>query len=294
MQLRPRTRARPLSCATSSRALSPGFTGDRRPSSPSLAKTRFSPMSGTASAMVAIATIFMNDFSSRSRSFSGIRRSIKPWATLNATPAPHKRLAGISAARLIGIDHGQRGRNALRAGKMMVGDDQVHAQAACRFRRSKGADAHIHTDNELDAGSGGPLDDVVTHVIAIADAVRNMEIGGAAAQLNRGLEDDDCGGAIHVVIAINQDRFFVRRWRLRCDQQPPSCPPSGRANANARAWAQESVPPLRLRLIPRITRRRATVAASRGFFRPSEGQGTQLRSEGRQRWRRRRFLGPSA
>ena len=50
---------------------SPGFTGERRPSSPSLAKTRFSPISGTASAMVAIATIFMNDISSRDWSASG-------------------------------------------------------------------------------------------------------------------------------------------------------------------------------------------------------------------------------
>ena len=91
----------------------------------------------------------------------------------------------------------------------MVGDDQVDAQPARRLRRSKGADAHIHADDELDAGSRGALDDVVAHVIAVADAVRNVEVGGAAAQLNRGLQDDDCGRAIHVVVAVDQDGFFV-------------------------------------------------------------------------------------
>src|SRR5581483_11308000 len=52
--------------ATSISAFSPAFTGERKPSSPSAAMTRFSPVSGTASATVAIATIFRNDFSSAS------------------------------------------------------------------------------------------------------------------------------------------------------------------------------------------------------------------------------------
>ena len=48
-------------CATSSSAFRPGFTALRSASRPKDANTRFSPVSGTASAMVAIATTFMND-----------------------------------------------------------------------------------------------------------------------------------------------------------------------------------------------------------------------------------------
>ncbi len=50
-------------CAASSSALRPGFTALRKASSPNEAKTRFSPVSGTASAMVAMATTFMNESS---------------------------------------------------------------------------------------------------------------------------------------------------------------------------------------------------------------------------------------
>ena len=120
-----------------------------------------------------------------------------------------QRFAWIRAARLIGVDHGQRSRNALRARKVMVSDDQVHAQPAGCLRRSKGADPHVNADDQLDTGGGGLLDDVVAHVVAVADAVWNVEIGPAAAQLNRGLEDDDRGRTIHVVVAVNQNRFFV-------------------------------------------------------------------------------------
>ena len=64
---------------------------------------------------------------------------------------------------------------------MMIGDDQINTQPPRSLRRGKRADAHVHADDELDARRGGPLDDVVTHVVAIADAVRNMEVGSPAA-----------------------------------------------------------------------------------------------------------------
>ena len=63
----------------------------------------------------------------------------------------------------------------------MVGDNQVHSQPPGSLGRSEGADTHIHTDDELDTGRGGSLDDVVTHVVAVADAVRNVKFSRAAA-----------------------------------------------------------------------------------------------------------------
>ena len=91
----------------------------------------------------------------------------------------------------------------------MVGDDQVHAQPPGGLGRSESPDAHVHADDEPDARSGGLLDDVVAHVVAVADAVRNMEFRRAAAELDGGLEDDDCGGAIDVVVAVDEDRLLV-------------------------------------------------------------------------------------
>ena len=118
-------------------------------------------------------------------------------------------LARVPATLLIRIDHRQRRRNPLRTGKVMVGDDQVHAQPPGGFGGSESPDAHVHADDEPDTCRGRLLDDVVAHVVAVADAVRNMEFRRAAAQFNGGLEDYDCGGAIDIVVAVDQDRLFV-------------------------------------------------------------------------------------
>ena len=194
-----------LSDATSSSAFSPAFTGWRRPSSPSLAKTRFSPTSGTASAMVAMATILRNDGSRRARPFS----SSKSCASLKATPAPHSALHGYAQPAWFGIQHRQRGRYAVVFGQVMVGDDQVHTETLRGFGGGEGANAGVHADDERHSGGGGALDHVVLHAVAFADAVRHVEVGAAAAQLDRGFQNDDGGGAVHVVVAVDEDLLAV-------------------------------------------------------------------------------------
>ena len=52
---------------------------------------------------------------------------------------------------------------------------------------------------------GGLLDHLVAHAVAFADAVRHVVVDLAAANLQRGLQDDDGGGAVHVVVAIDED-----------------------------------------------------------------------------------------
>ena len=149
----------------------------------------------------------------------------------------------------------------------MVGDDQVHAQPPGGFGRSEGADAHVHADDEPDARGGGPLDDVVAHVVAVADAVRNVKFRGAAAELDGGLEDYDCGGAIDVVVAVDQDRFLVLDGGFD--------PVDGRLHAGHQVWRVQvsrvresgNVRRLRLSVMPRMTSRRASVEAMRGSFR---------------------------
>ena len=91
---------RPVSMlATSSNARRPGFTGRRNSCSPRLAKMRFSPVSGTASAMVAMATTFRNEGTRRERPFI----SSSACANLKATPAPHRPLSGYRQSARFGF-----------------------------------------------------------------------------------------------------------------------------------------------------------------------------------------------
>ncbi len=96
----------------------------------------------------------------------------------------------------------------------MVGDDQIHAEAVRGFRGSKGADAHVNADNEANAGGGGALDDIVAHIVAFADAVWDVEVGGSAAEFDCSLKNDDGHGAIDVIVSVDQDRIFAFDGRV--------------------------------------------------------------------------------
>ncbi len=74
---------------------------------------------------------------------------------------------------------------------------------------SEGANAGVDADDEADAFCGGALDDFVAHAVAFADAVRHVVLDLAAAEFERGLEDDDGGGAVNVVVAIDKDGFVA-------------------------------------------------------------------------------------
>ena len=163
-------------------------------------------MSGTASAMVAMATILMNDGRSRSRPVA----SISACATLKATPAPQSDLHGIFASGLVGIQNGQCLRNAfVRFGQMMVGDDEIHANAFGCVGGGEGANAGVDGDDQANPGFGGALDHVVLHAVALFDPVRDVELRGAAAEFDHGFQDDDGGGAVDVVVAVDEDVFFL-------------------------------------------------------------------------------------
>ncbi len=110
-------------CATSIRARSPGCTGFRSAASPSAAITRFSPSSGTESAIVAIATSFRKEGSVPRRSFSRclsvlrgshqnrlrqLERHPRPAQLLERIPAPA--WAGFSTASASGTPCASSGR----------------------------------------------------------------------------------------------------------------------------------------------------------------------------------------
>ena len=120
-----------------------------------------------------------------------------------------KLFIGILATLLIRIDDGHRVGHAIGTGEVMVGDDQVDAEASRGFSGGEGADAHVNADDQANAGRGGALDHVVPHVIAFANAVRHMEVGRAAAEFDRSLQDDDRHGSVDVIVAVNENLFFA-------------------------------------------------------------------------------------
>ena len=73
----------------------------------------------------------------------------------------------------------------------------------------EGANPCVHADDQPNAGCRGRLDHVVLHAVAFADAVGHVEVGRAAAQFDRRLQNDDGSGAVHVVVAVNQDAFLA-------------------------------------------------------------------------------------
>ncbi len=73
----------------------------------------------------------------------------------------------------------------------------------------EGADAHIDADDETDTGGGGALDHIIAHVVAFANAVRNVEIGSASAEFNGRLQDDDGHRSVDVVVSIDKHWFFA-------------------------------------------------------------------------------------
>jgi len=91
---------------------------------------------------------------------------------------------------------------------MVVGNDEIDAATACGFGSGEGANACVNADDEAAAGSRGLLDNLVTHAIAFADTVRDVILNEAAAEFQSGLQDDDGSGAVHIVVAINEDGFL--------------------------------------------------------------------------------------
>ena len=124
-------------------------------------------------------------------------------------------LAGIIATVLVWIHHHQRLRHARRPRQVMVGDDQVHSRAPRSFGGGEGADASVHADDQPHAVGRGALDHLVAHAIAFADAMRHVKVSRPTAQLDGRLQNDDRRGAVHVVVAINQNLLLALQRRFQ-------------------------------------------------------------------------------
>ena len=68
----------------------------------------------------------------------------------------------------------------VRPGQVMVGDDEIHSSPTCALCRSKGAGARIHTDHQPNACCRRALDYIAPQVVAVSNAMWDVEICGAA------------------------------------------------------------------------------------------------------------------
>src|SRR4051812_3844659 len=91
---------------------------------------------------------------------------------------------------------------------MMVGHNEVESKPTRSVGSSKGANACIDAYHELDACSSSVLKHVVAHAITFADAMRHVKLSNTAQQLDASLQNNDCCGSIHIVIAIDKQRLF--------------------------------------------------------------------------------------
>ena len=123
-----------------------------------------------------------------------------------------QRLFRVCAAGLVGVQDRQRVRDyivGLR--QVMIGDDQVKTQLAGGFRFGEGSHAGVDRDHQADTVGIRCLEHARLQSVALTKAVGNMKankIVGAAEHFNGSFQQDDGGGAVHVVIAVEQNGFM--------------------------------------------------------------------------------------
>ncbi len=98
----------------------------------------------------------------------------------------------------------------------MVGDDEVNAQGPRLRRRFVGADAAVHRHDQPGALRMQPFDGLRLETVAVLVAVRHEVRDLAADELDRAAQDDRGGNAVHVVVAVHDNRLASRDRR----QQP--------------------------------------------------------------------------
>ncbi len=127
---------------------------------------------------------------------------------LKGHPGAAQILLRIGTVRAVGIEHGERGREA-GFGQVMVGDDDIDAELVGAAHHFGGADSGIHADNQLHSLHGGGLHDFRPHTVTVLQTVRDVIRGDAAGEFKGLGEQHDAGGAVHVVVAVDEDRFAL-------------------------------------------------------------------------------------
>ena len=63
----------------------------------------------------------------------------------------------------------------------MIGNDEINANAPCRFSCLKSPDASIYTDDNSYPARSCPLNHVILNAVTFFDPMRDMKIGSATA-----------------------------------------------------------------------------------------------------------------
>ena len=88
---------------------------------------------------------------------------------------------------------------------MMIGDDHVDPEFGRGAHYFAGADAGVDADDEFHALRRRVLHHVAAHAVAVAEAMRDVKSHVSAQQLDPFFQNDDGGGAVDVVIAIQAE-----------------------------------------------------------------------------------------
>ena len=117
----------------------------------------------------------------------------------------------ISAAVLIGIEDRERdGNRVVDTRKMMIGDDEVEPEALRSLSFGEGAHAGIDGDDESHAVGVCSFEHGRLQAVAFAQPMRHMKAHLAAEHLDCRLEKHNSGGAVDVIVAVEQDGLFAR------------------------------------------------------------------------------------
>ncbi len=128
---------------------------------------------------------------------------------------PAQRLTRILTGQLIRIDHSKRARQPILSRQVMVSDYEVHASATRTLGRGKCPRPSVHADHQPNTRSRRPLNNISTQVVALANAVGNVEVRRAPTQFNRGFQNHDSGRPVHVVVAIDENSLFAFDGRVK-------------------------------------------------------------------------------
>ena len=128
---------------------------------------------------------------------------------LEAHAAAAEVVEGVVAVFPLGVQDGHRsGQFVLR--QMVVADDDVDSLAAGIFHFLDGLDAAVQGNHQAYPVVRGPVQRLVGQAVALVVAVRDIEIHLGRKLLQEGVHLRYGGGAVHVVISVNQDFFFSR------------------------------------------------------------------------------------
>ena len=197
---------------------------------------RFSPTSGATSATVPIAAIFSSD---SIEIFLPLRR-ISSQQSLNATPTPARSLNGYSQPGCFGFSTAAAS-GSVPGRKMVIGDDHVDAALDRAAHRLDAGDAAVDGDDELHVA----LDEhAVEHfhlqAVAVDEPVRHDEARVRAEGAEDGLQHDDGGDAVDVVVAVDDDRPRRPAPRARSARTRGPSRGSSRDRADRRSPARRS------------------------------------------------------